>query len=57
MRNEPSNKMSESSNLSRSPTSETMLSKYRVSEFQEEKVRNDNQLQNFYMPYMKRIYE
>lgn len=43
--------------LSRSPASEMMISKYRVSEFQEEKVRNYNQLQSFYMPHMKRVYE
>lgn len=28
-----------------------------MSEFQEEKVRNYNQLQEFYMPFMKKLYE
>lgn len=36
---------------------DTMSSKYRLSEFQEEKIKSYQQLEHFYMPYLRRAYE
>jgi hypothetical protein len=40
----------------RSVTGDTFSTKYKLSEFQEEKIRNYQQLENFYMPHLKRAY-
>lgn len=41
----------------RSVTGDTFSTKYKLSEFQEEKIRSYQILENFYMPHLKRAYE
>lgn len=44
-------------NEMRSVTGDTFSTKYKLSEFQEEKIRNYQQLESYYMPYLKRAYD